>query len=191
FEIRNTGNVELNDLDIVEELIDAEIVTTGWDGPLGPGDSNSGDFSATYVLKQADIGRGYIDNTAFVTGTGLGPDGIPQEVTYDAEVRHDLGTEAGISVVKSAVTTAMNEPPQAGDPLTYEFVVTNEGNVTLTDVVLTDPLHGLFLPQDTIPELLPGPDNAVTLTGTYEISQSDIQAGQIVNQASVTGGTPD
>src|SRR5690606_37585459 len=67
------------------------------------------------------------------------------------------------------------------------FCVTNTGNVTLSNVVVDDPLDDIVMHVTTIPLLLPGAANAVELTATYLVKQSDIQRGEVVNQASVSG----
>jgi uncharacterized repeat protein (TIGR01451 family) len=195
FAVHNIGNVTLDDIGLTELVGDIDVVNSaGWTGPLTPGAVNTDAFTATYELVQADIDRGSFANAAEVAGTGPGDDGEPQTVTdrsgtaldNDSDTVQSLTRTSSLSIVKSA-TPALSTPPAAGDVIDYEFVVTNTGNVTLTDVVLDDPLPDLVLTETTIPELLPGADNAVTLTGTYSVKQSDIQAGEVRNQASASG----
>lgn len=195
FAIHNTGNVTLTDIDITELVADVVVQnTTGWTGPLAAGDVNTDAFTATYALKQADIDRGSFANTASVSGTGPGPGGVPVTVTdtsgtattNDTPVEQPLTKASSLSIVKSH-TAALSTPPQVGDEITYSFVVTNTGNVTLSDVVVTDPLADLVMPVTTIPTLLPGAENAVTLTATYAVKQSDIAAGEVRNIAEVEG----
>ena len=52
---------------------------------------------------------------------------------------------------------------------TYNVVVTNSGNETLTNVVVNDPLTGL---NETIASLAPGASQ--TFTTTYTVQQSDL-----------------
>ena len=61
----------------------------------------------------------------------------------------------------------------AGDIIHYSITVTNSGNVTLTDIVVTDPLTGF---NQTIQNLAPGADRSFNTT--YSVTQNDrIQAG--------------
>lgn len=185
FEIKNTGNVTINEI-VLTELAGVDIQNAGkWSGPLAAGESNTDAFTATYALKQSDIDKGIFVNDAKVTGTSAGST-VKDDVTDSDTVDVVLDKTAALSIVKSE-SSAFSTPPTPGDIITYSFVVTNTGNVTLTDVVVTDPLTDLVMNVDTIATLLPGVDNAVTLTATYALKQTDIEAGQVVNKASVTG----
>ena len=65
-----------------------------------------------------------------------------------------------------------------GDEINYTITVTNNGNVVLTSIDVTDPLTGL---NQTIASLDPGV--SVTFNTTYVITQDDINAGQVQNTA--------
>jgi hypothetical protein len=68
-----------------------------------------------------------------------------------------------------------------GELITYTFVVTNTGNVTLTNVTVTDPLAGLSAitcDAYTIPV-----GGFITCTATYAVTQADIDAGSVYNLA--------
>ncbi|WP_373396579.1 hypothetical protein V8V91_17720 [Algoriphagus halophilus] len=75
------------------------------------------------------------------------------------------------------------------DVITYTFDVSNTGNVTLTDVTVSDPLSGLSAIISGPVTLAPG-ENQV-FTATYTITQSDMDAGQVDNTATATGNDPD
>lgn len=71
-------------------------------------------------------------------------------------------------------------PVAAGTVITYTYTVTNTGNVTLSPSI-TDTLLG------TVPcaaNLAPGATQ--TCTGTYTVTQADLDAGLITNQATAT-----
>jgi uncharacterized repeat protein (TIGR01451 family) len=87
----------------------------------------------------------------------------------------------GVTLDKKAGTATGNT---AGSTVTYTFDVTNTGTVPLEAVTVTDPLVGTV----TCP---PGP-LAVGATTTctaqpYALTQNDVNAGQVVNNASATG----
>ncbi|HEY8577175.1 MAG TPA: SdrD B-like domain-containing protein [Devosia sp.] len=198
FAIQNTGNVTLNDIAITDLVSDVTVHNPGnWSGPLAPGALNTDAFTATYVLKQADIDAGQFANSARVDGTGPGPGG-PQTVSdisgtaigNDTPTPLPLTRTTSLSIVKSAVPALAN-PPQAGDEIAYEFLVTNTGNQTLTNVAIADPLPDLVMTSPTtIPVLLPGAANAVTVTATYPVKQSDIFAGDVRNRATASFADP-
>lgn len=76
-----------------------------------------------------------------------------------------------------------------GEVITYSFTVTNTGNVTITDIAVTDELPGLSPVACTATELAPA-DEPMVCTATYVVTQGDIDAGGIANVASVTGIPP-
>lgn len=78
----------------------------------------------------------------------------------------------------------------AGIPITYTYDVTNDGDVSLTSVTVTDPMPGLSAIDcgggtNVIAEMDPG--DTQDCTATYTTSQNDVTAGSITNTGSVTG----
>src|SRR5690606_39162307 len=74
----------------------------------------------------------------------------------------------------------------AGQQITYTIEVENTGNVTMTNISVTDPLTGL---TETITNLASG--DSETFTDTYTISQDDMNAGNVENTATASGTAPD
>lgn len=191
FAITNTGNVTLNDIALTDAVAGVVISNpTNWTGPLLPSATNSTAFTATYALTQADINAGTFVNTARVQGTGPGVGGAPTTVNASSTATQPVARTSSLTVVKSATPT-LTTPPAAGDVIGYTFVVTNTGNTTLTNVVLTDPLVDLVMNSPTtIATLLPGVANAVTINASYVVKQSDIEKGKVTNQATVNFDDP-
>lgn len=191
FVVTNTGNVTLNNIALTDAVAGVVISNpTNWTGPLVPAATNSTAFTATYALTQADINAGTFVNTARVEGTGPGVGGVPTTVNATSTATQPVARTSSLTVVKSATPT-LTTPPAAGDVIDYTFVVTNTGNTTLTNVVLTDPLVDLVMNSPTtIATLLPGAANAVTIDATYVVKQSDIHTGKVTNQASVSFNDP-
>ncbi len=74
----------------------------------------------------------------------------------------------------------------AGDRLNYTFLVTNTGNVTLTAVGVTDAkVTNLTCPSTTL-----APGASTTCTGSYLLTQADVDAGHLSNTATATGTPP-
>ena len=87
--------------------------------------------------------------------------------------------------MKSSNATAATT---VGDTITYSFKVTNNGTVTITSFVVTDPLVGLSAVNCGAPvSLAPGATH--TCTATYVVTQADVDAGVIRNKATVDGLT--
>ena len=71
-----------------------------------------------------------------------------------------------------------------GDVITYTLTVTNNGNVALTKLSIDDLPSGSFSPE-VVESIAPGEE--VTFTGTYSVTQADIDAGVVRNRALVSG----
>src|SRR5690606_6859812 len=97
----------------------------GAEGTLAPGQSVTA--TATYVLTQADVDAGGVDNTA--TATGVPPSGEPpvDESTTTVPV-----TPAPALSVQKTGALAEGAVPSAGAQVDFTVTVTNTGTVTLT-----------------------------------------------------------
>ncbi|MEO1196154.1 MAG: SdrD B-like domain-containing protein [Pseudomonadota bacterium] len=191
FAVTNTGNVTLTDITIVENLIGA--VVSGSIASLDPGQTDTDSITATYEITQDDIDAGEVENSATVTGT----DPFDNDVTDDSGTTNTddnplvtpLVQTPGISLIKTA--SDLPDTPQVGDEITYSFEIQNTGNVRLTDVTITDDLDGIVLVGDPIPSMEPGDINTDAYTATYALTADDIEAGEVINDALVTGTPPD
>ena len=192
FTVTNTGSVTLTGVTVTDPL--PGIAITGGPITLAPGDSSTA-FSATYAITQGDIDAGLVINQATATGNYTNPITGPGTVSdlsgtafgQDDPTVASPGQNPGIAVVKTADTSGLSTPPLAGEEIAYVFEITNTGNVTLTNVTLTDPLPGLNLTGSPIPFLIPGDTNATAYSATYTLTQADIDAGGLTNQATAEG----
>ncbi|KQB40648.1 CHU C domain containing protein [Flavobacterium aquidurense] len=91
-----------------------------------------------------------------------------------------------IAIIKTAVFNDENASgyANAGETITYKFKVTNTGNVPLRRVMVSDPLPGVIVSGQAI-DLEINESDENNFTGTYKITQSDINKGSVSNQASV------
>ncbi|PSJ73424.1 hypothetical protein C7N43_29155, partial [Sphingobacteriales bacterium UPWRP_1] len=211
FTVTNTGNVTLTNITLNDPLI---FETGGPIGSLAPGASNSTVFTGIYIITQADVNTGYVQNTAMVTGvtpsggsvtdisdagndtveTPSGNGGTNGNPTDDPTVQ-PLNQSPAIQLYKYAVSVNDvngNGYNDAGDVVHYTFTVTNTGNVTLYNIIVADPL--VTVVGAPITSLLPGASNSTTFTATYTITAADVNIGYVENTATVTGyeadGTP-
>jgi uncharacterized repeat protein (TIGR01451 family) len=190
FVATNNGSSPLTGVTVTDPLAGLSALSYTWPtataGALAPGASVTA--TATYSLKQSDVDSGSIVNTASTTGTdsdgGIKPTATATRTTT-------IAPASTISVTKSGAFAA-GGTGRVGDVINYSFTFTNTGNVTLTNVVLTDPLSGLSTPVVTWPgtaqTLIPGA--TATATASYTVKQTDVDAGSVKNTATVTGRTP-
>ena len=193
FAITNTGNVTLTNVGITD-ILPGIVINGGPIASLAPGAVDSATISATYVLTQADVDAGQVVNQA--TATGTDPSGNPVSDLSgttngdDTPLTTLLDRGPQIALVKTADTAALSNPPVAGETITYHFAITNTGNVTLTNVGITDILPGIVISGGPIASLAPGAVDSATISATYVLTQADVDAGQGVNQATATGTDP-
>ena len=174
FLVTNTGNVTLSAIVVDDPLVGAvDCPVTS----LAPGESTT--CTATYTLTQADVDAGVVDNTA--TATGTDPNGTEVSDTDSASV--DIPAAPSIALDKQAGVPTGNA---AGDTIDYTFLVTNTGNLTLSAIVVDDPLVGAVdCPVNTL-----APGESTTCTATYTLTQADVDSGHVANTALVTGTDP-
>ena len=190
FVATNDGTVTLDNVTITDPLpgLSALTCSPGSGSSLAPTESMT--CTATYVVTQADVDAGQILNTATVDATD--PGGNPIDDTDDETV--PITQTPSIALVKSLQSNADEDGSgtvTAGDTLTYSFVATNDGTVTLDNVTITDPLPGLsVLACAPVTGSSLAPSATMTCTATYSVTQADVDSGQIVNTATVDATDP-
>jgi uncharacterized repeat protein (TIGR01451 family) len=199
FTVHNTGNVKLDNVVVTDRNANVTVTPAApTNVSLAAGATDTTSFSATYVLTQADIDAGKFENTADVTGDA--PDGTkandtshPTDEQANGPTTFAIPANPGLAVLKPqpvVVDSNRNGMNDAGDVLNYTISVINTGNVTLRNVVVTDPKANNF--TITLPILLPGAVNALSVPVSYAITPADMKTGQIENIAfaeTTSGGT--
>jgi large repetitive protein len=173
--VANTGTQTLANItvtDVLDPTFTCAIPT------LAPGvTSTLCQFSRT--VTQADLNAGKIDNTA----SAASPDFAT--VTDTVSVTGPARTASF-----TAAKTALNGYTRAGDVVQFRLVITNTGNVTLTNVTATDALltNGNAC---LIATLAPGAsDNTCLSALPYTVTQTDVDRGSVSNTANVTATGP-
>ncbi|NMC46405.1 MAG: class F sortase [Chloroflexi bacterium] len=136
------------------------------------------DCSATYTITQADMDSGSVTNHATAS------DGTTTSNQASATVTADQSPE--ISLVKTATETTY---VAVDDELNFKVTATNTGNVTLTNVSITDPELTAKTCNVSEPAVL-APGEKLECTGTYAILQADLDRGYFTNVASTSAETP-
>ncbi len=189
FTITNLGNVRLSNITVTDDLI----TVIGDPISLIVGGVDVSSFSGTYTVTQTDIDNGFVQNQATVTGFTPNGDVVTDLSDNNSNLENDptvtvLCQNPSIDITKSGVFNDENNNLSAdvGESISYIFTVTNTGDVTLFNVTITDPLPGIEIFGGPIPQLLPGETDSTTFTAEYNITQTDIDNLEVVNQATVS-----
>jgi len=200
FVVTNTGNVTLTDVTVTDNNA---TITGGPIATLAVGATDSTTFSGSHTITQEDINTGYVYNLATVTSKD--PKGNPVTDTssdptpcttcpIDPECPDctitPLTQSPSINITKDGTYVDSNQDgiTNVGDVVTYNFVVTNTGNVTLTDVTVTD--NNATITGGPIATLAVGATDSTTFSGSHTITQEDINTGYVYNLATVTSKDP-
>ena len=155
-------------------------------------------WTADYTVTQADVNAGVaIDNTATFTTTTLG---LPVTDVTESVAPEAAAPSLAVTKVASADTALI-----AGQSITYTYIATNDGNVTLDDVAFTDVHGGSGTLASMTLDSTTGTDDAADLdvdslvptqtatwTADYTVTQADVDAGVAIdNTATFTTATPD
>ncbi|RZV44458.1 MAG: DUF11 domain-containing protein, partial [Acidimicrobiales bacterium] len=176
FDVQNTGNVTLTGVGVADSLTSVSCPQS----TLLPTESMV--CTASYTVTQADVDAGFVTNNA--SGSGTPPSGpvvnVPDSVTVNSDPM------PSISFTKRALDTDFG---MVGDILNYEFDVENTGSVTLSNIAVTDSLTSVSCPLTTL-----APMGTMVCTASYSVTQADVDAGSVTNNASVAselpGGSP-
>ncbi len=178
--VSNTGNLTLSNVKVTDKLAGAVLAEGESEtiDSLEPGESATLHYS--YTVTQADVVNGSVTNE--VTGTAENPSKEKTDVTPGTQTDPTEKSAPSLFVSKTADKTAN---VKAGDTITYTITVTNNGNVDLTGVVVTDELVGF---TSEAFDLAKG--KTKTFTKTYTVTEDDLVAGKVENVASATAKGP-
>ncbi|GGX41224.1 hypothetical protein GCM10007385_05930 [Tateyamaria omphalii] len=181
FEVFNDGNVTLSNLSLSDDL-------TGFSCTLAdllPGASTTTCADTTpladsYTITQTDVDARFLTNEVEVTGTAPGGASISDTDTITL-----AGPTQAPSIDMTKTATAGDNFTAVGDVVSYDYVVSNTGNITLTaDITVADDRTTVSCPALPLGGLAPG--STLTCTATYQITQDDLDAGSVLNRATAT-----
>ncbi len=189
YKVTNTGNVTLDPVTVTDPMTGLSAISCPATS-LAPGASET--CTATYTTTQADVDRGSLQNTG--TATGTPPSG--PNVTAQSSVWIPAVQTPSISVIKLADVPTVST---VGQVVTYSFTVANTGNVTLSNVDITDAQASPSLASSlgTI-TCVTGTNGSITLapaatdtcSAPYTVTQADLTNESITDTATVTGQPP-
>ena len=185
FKVFNTGNAEIEDISISDERIGfsgLEIIPA----ILAPGDT--GVITFNYALTEDDLNTGTVTNSASVVGFTVEGDRVEDvsgnDVNNDEPTVTTLSAQASVSVEKETVFLVTEAI--LNEVIDYRIVVTNNGNVVLREVLISDPLTEFEHMEE---QILPG--ESFTYTTSYTVQAEDEKNGEFENIAFAAGQAPD
>ena len=161
FEVTNTGDVELFDVELTDPRCDPGTIVEDADVDASLAVDEVWHFTCTHVVTDTDPNP--IPNTATVRGDTEAGEGGEEVTDQDDHVVVVITPDISIdkTVSESGVT--------AGTTVTYTYVVTNTGDTTLFDVSVDDDVMGHI---GDIPILEAGA--SATLTAEFTVGTSPI-----------------
>ncbi len=207
FTVTNTGDVDLEEIFLEDELLGGEVsgpiedTDVNNDGILSVGETWT--YQAIYGITQEDINNTIVVNQAQVNGFPIGFDAAVSDLSDDDSLFEDSPTRtevpddacpngsADIGLLKTGELVDV-DADGCIDSILYTFTVTNTGDVDLEEIFLEDellggevlgPIEGTDVDNDGILSV----GETWTYQATYGIKQPDIDNGIVVNQAQVTG----
>jgi uncharacterized repeat protein (TIGR01451 family) len=183
YKVENTGNVSLNSVTVTDPMKGLTAINCGGGtnviASLAPLASQT--CTATYTTTQADVDNGSIRNTGTVKATS--PTGV--KVTASATLCVPAVQSPKVTIAKSANISSFSAP---GTKVTYSYLVTNTGNVTLNHIDVDDPMF--WLSRITCPGNTLAPGATETCTATYTTTQADVDRRSIKNVGTVFALAP-
>ncbi|MEL6523347.1 MAG: hypothetical protein AAFQ66_20405, partial [Pseudomonadota bacterium] len=186
FTLVNTGNVAINNTAIADAKCAAAPTlineTATSDGVLDVGETQT--FTCTSIpVTQAEVDAETVDNTA--TATGNPTSGILASVQDQLSIA--VTPAPSISLNKSTSSS----PSQAGDVLTYTFLLENTGNITVSNPSIADAKCAASptLQSESVAA------NGVLDVGEVQsyscvsipVTQTEVDAGSVDNTATASG----
>ncbi len=147
-DVLNTGNVTLTGVTVTDPDTTVGVCAPVQPGSLAP--SATMTCPASYVVTQADVDAGSFTNTATGDSNETGPDTGSEVVTFTQSPGITMLKE--VSVDGGSSWQDADSPPgpslASGTDPQFRFTVTNSGNVTLSNMGLSDTDMSSFFESD-------------------------------------------
>ena len=197
--VTNNGTVPLTDLAVTDDMVDAADIDCGGtggnliEGPLAPGAS----FTCEAI---GDAVAGQYANLGSVTAVGPAAtdvDGEPVEgrVVADDDPSHYFGVAPAVDIEKATNGDDADQPTgpyvPVGGAVRWTYVITNIGNVPLTDVTVIDDVEdeSRIDCAETGSNVVPGP--LAPGASFVCLAHGTAAAGQYANVGSVIATGPE
>ena len=186
--VENTGKTALTGVNVTDPI--AGTVTCPGGNPIPLLALNASvTCSASYTVTAADVVAGSKTNVATATGTAPPNTCAAPPCTVTGSGTTTVSTPSSapeIKVVKKASPTTAST---IGQIIDYTIVGSNTGNVTLTNVSISDNKIAALTCVPAAPAtLLVG--QTITCTGSYTLTAADAATGSLTNIATASGTPP-
>ncbi|NKQ39942.1 MAG: hypothetical protein HF962_00005, partial [Sulfurovum sp.] len=189
FNVINTGNVELGNIAVT----DPKVTVVGGPIVLAPGANDASSFTASYTVTQDDVDAGGVTNQALVEGEASDGTKVSDLSDDNSALEDDITItpliqNPSITIIKSGTFQDENNDSFAneGEVITYEFNITNTGNVNLTNISIDD--IRIEITNLSVTDLDIGESAIATVT--YTTTEQDAIDGNITNIAKVNASSP-
>jgi uncharacterized repeat protein (TIGR01451 family) len=180
--VDNTGNLNVKDVAVSDSLLTLTPATAD----VAVGDKVT--FTGSYTVTQADVDAGTVHNEATASGTWL--DGRTPTPVASNKDSVDVATVAAVPALEITKTATLHDTvldddrATPGEKISYAFVVTNTGNVTVSNVTVHDPQVTGIAPASV--SLAPG-DSQTFTADDYTVTNNDLLKLELVNTATASG----
>ena len=141
--------------------------------------------TATYTVTEADIVNGTFTNNVKATFSG-----VDKEYTGTDTVDKFEESRPHMTITKVTKDAGKDHIYKLGETINYVITVKNDGNLTLTNVKIEDALTGNAGENAwTIDTFAPG--ETQTFEASYVVTEADVIAGKVVNNATGEAENPD
>ena len=179
--VTNTGDIALTNVHVNDPLTTPNATTCATVAVSG-----TCVLTGNYTVTATDATNGTISNTGSAATDQISS---TQSNTVNTAVVATVNHPA-MTLVKALTHNADGDASgtvTVGDVLTYTVTLTNTGDITLTNVVVNDPLT---TPNSTsCGDVLPA--GTCVMTGTYTVTPTDATTGTITNRAEALTGQLD
>ena len=168
----NTGNVALRNITVSDLLVN----TSGKDcASLAIGATCV--LTVTHTVPQANVEADKVVNSSTASATGASTETVANEFS--------VGQVKALTMDKGTNASGYD---QVGDVIQYTYTLTNSGTVALdgTLQIQDDKIASGNITCPAVPGNGMAPDQILTCAGSYTVVQSDVDAGEVVNQATAT-----
>ncbi|MEO7007253.1 MAG: hypothetical protein ABI275_00300 [Terrimesophilobacter sp.] len=180
FVVKNTGTLPVSSVTITD------VAAAGLSCPPGVlAPAASATCTGSHVVTQSETNAGSVTNTATATAAVYGGSIASTPSTNVTTIPR----VSGLAIVK---TVNLATYSTVGDVLSYNATVTNDSNVTVTAVTVSDraPGMGAFATDCGAINATMQPHDTITCQASYTVTQSDLDTGPVANIASTTGTVP-
>jgi uncharacterized repeat protein (TIGR01451 family) len=180
--VKNIGNVTLPTITVNDPHLPSGVTCSTPAAGLAPQASETCSANHSYTVTQADVDAGKVLDTATATGTDMLGTVSPPATSFTTVPTVPAAATISIQKVATVSPSADQNSIKVGDEVSYSYVVTNTGDVTINGVTVDDPQNGPVSCPPPAP-LAPGASVTCTAKDQYRVTQADVDAGHLTDRA--------